>query len=225
MPKMKGVNPYDTQLTENDFENDVHHGAVGGLWEEMGNLQFNFLKQQGLQPHHRLLDIGCGCLRGGIHFIEFQDKGQYYGLDVNTSLIEAGHYELEKANLVDKSPNLLVDSEFNFSRFDTQFDYMLAVSVLTHLSFNLTIRCFVNAAKVLAPNGKLYVTYFVAPTSGHIESFRQQPGNVMTNYDSDPYHFSNDELRWMASLAGLKVDIIGDWQHPRNQQMAVLSKA
>ncbi len=42
--------------------------AVGGMWEEIGRLQFVFLVEKGLQPHHEMLDIGCGTLRGGRHF-------------------------------------------------------------------------------------------------------------------------------------------------------------
>jgi ubiquinone/menaquinone biosynthesis C-methylase UbiE len=38
---------------------------------------------------HKLLDIGCGALRGGIHFINYVDAGNHYGLDLNSWLIEA----------------------------------------------------------------------------------------------------------------------------------------
>lgn len=41
------------------------HEAVGGDWEKIGKLQFEFLVSRGLRPHHRMLDIGCGTLRGG----------------------------------------------------------------------------------------------------------------------------------------------------------------
>lgn len=36
---------------------------VGGLWEQLGSLQFEYLVRNGLEPHHFLLDIGCGSLR------------------------------------------------------------------------------------------------------------------------------------------------------------------
>ncbi len=39
--------------------------AVGGLWDEIGQLQFDFLRAKGLLPRHKLLDFGCGSLRGG----------------------------------------------------------------------------------------------------------------------------------------------------------------
>ena len=53
-------------------------------------------------PHHRLLDIGCGALRGGVHFVRYLEDGNYAGLDVNRSLIAAGHRELQSAGLHEK---------------------------------------------------------------------------------------------------------------------------
>jgi hypothetical protein len=57
-----------------------HRRRVGGMWEEIGRLQFDFLLSKGLQSRHFLLDIGCGSLRGGIHFIGFLDAGRYDGI-------------------------------------------------------------------------------------------------------------------------------------------------
>src|SRR6185436_21166804 len=97
----------------------AHRELVGGLWEEVGALQFAYLKGRGLLPSHRLLDIGCGALRGGLHFIRYLDTGNYYGMDVNASLIEAGRRELDEANLADRTPHLLVTDGFELSPFAT----------------------------------------------------------------------------------------------------------
>jgi len=53
------------------------HSAVGGMWEQIGQLQFDFLVNHGLEPNHKLLDIGCGTLRGGRHFITYLVPGNY----------------------------------------------------------------------------------------------------------------------------------------------------
>ena len=68
-----------------------HREVIGGLWDEMGRLQLEFMRAQGLQPQHRLLDLGCGSLRAGIHFVRYLDAGRYYGLDHNQSLLDAGY--------------------------------------------------------------------------------------------------------------------------------------
>ena len=54
-------NDYNIQL--NDTED--HRRCVGGKWDEIGKLQTDFLKEQGLEKNMKFLDIGCGSLRGG----------------------------------------------------------------------------------------------------------------------------------------------------------------
>ena len=224
MASVKGVNTYHKELNEDDFIKKEHREVVGGFWDELGKLQYDFLLKQGLKQHNKLLDVGCGCLRGGLHFIKFLEAGCYSGMDINASLIRAAEIELQEAGLKHKSPYLLVNDEFDFSLFENKFNYMLSVSVFTHLPMNMIIRCLVNAQKVLENSGKYYATFFVAPDSAHIEDIVHQPGNVKSSYDSDPFHYSIEEIEYMASLAKLKSTFIGDWDHPRNQKMVVFEK-
>ena len=44
----------------------------------------------GLQPSDKFVDVGCGALRGGRHFIEYLENGNYYGLDKHIELIIYG---------------------------------------------------------------------------------------------------------------------------------------
>ena len=110
----------------------------------MGELQFRFLKEHGLEPDHELLDIGCGSLRGGVNFIKYLNEGKYCGLDINPSLIRAGHVEIKKENLIEKRPMLLVNDSFQFQLFKKKFDYAIAQSVFTHLPVNVIQRCLIN---------------------------------------------------------------------------------
>jgi hypothetical protein len=50
-------------------------------WEDVGRMQFEFLLREGLQPHHHLLDIGCGSFRGGRFVIDYLQEGHYFGID------------------------------------------------------------------------------------------------------------------------------------------------
>ena len=129
---MSKINQYDQQLTQEQINAGIHRDMVGGMWDEIGRLQFEFLRARGLKPNHRLLDIGCGCLRGGIHAIKYLEAGNYYGLDINRSLIEAGRYELSLAGLDHKSSHLALSDCFELSLFQQKFDYLLALSVFTH---------------------------------------------------------------------------------------------
>lgn len=222
---MKNVNIYHRELTPEEIAQDVHRRIVGGMWEEVGQLQFEFLKGRGLQPGHRLCDVGCGALRGGVHFVRYLDAGNYFGLDINTSLLDAGRLELDQAGLSGRNANLLVNDGFEMSRFGVKFDYMLAVSVFTHLYANQIARCLVEARRALAPHGQFLATYFHAPSSAHLEPIKHQPGGIVTHYDHDPFHYSTQEMAFLGSVAGLKTELLGPWQHPCDQWMLVFSPA
>ncbi len=220
---MKGINSYGKELSKDDIDNKNYRDFVGGLWEELGKLQFDFLVANGLKPSHKTLDIGCGCLRGGLHYIDYLDTGNYFGLDVNSSLIEAGRREVKEARLEGKQPTLLVDDQFNLAKFDEKFDFMISVSVFTHLPINMIVRCLNEVAKHLKPKGVYYSTFFQAPKSVYINELEHQPGGIMTHYDKDPFHYSFEEMMWMAAITNLEVKLIGDWGHPRDQKMVVFT--
>ncbi len=221
---MSRINNFEQQLTPEQIAAGVHRRMVGGLWEELGRLQFEYLRNAGLQPSHRLLDIGCGALRGGIHTIGYLEPGNFYGLDSNRSLLEAAQRELEIAGLEPKKPHLVLNDWFELDLFGEQFDYLLAQSVFTHLFANHIVRALVEARKVLAPDGQFFATFFIAPKSAHLAPIVHQSGGVTTHYDRDPFHYSTDEIRAMAGLACLSADVIGEWNHPRAQQMVRFSR-
>lgn len=214
------VNVYGRKLTEAEIAAKEHRELVGGLWDEIGALQFEFLRSRGLLPHHRLVDIGCGALRGGVHFVRYLEPGRYYGIDINESLIEAGRRELCDAGLADKGASLLVSDRFDLGRFDVGFDCALAVSVFTHLPMNHIIQCLCEARRVLNPGARLYASYFEAPARTYLEPLTHSPGDIVTHYCADPYHYAFEEMQWMARMADLAVSRIGDWGHPRAQRMA-----
>ena len=122
-----------------------HREIIGGMWDELGRLQFDFMAREGLKPHHKLLDVGCGSLRGRIHFIRYLDVGNYIGVDPNISLLDAG-YEIELASrgLKERMPreNLICTADFAPPFPDGAFDFALAQSVFTHVSLNTIRKCF-----------------------------------------------------------------------------------
>ena len=219
----KGLNPYDRQLTKQQIDAKVHRSFVGGMWEEMGELQFAFMKERGLKPHHQFIDVGCGSFRGGIHYLQYLDEGRYHGIDINVSLVEAGKQELREAGLLRKKPQLLVNDKFEMRRFNTAFDYGIAISVFTHLPMNHIIQCLIEMRKVLKPGGFFFATFFEAPASAHLQEINHDPGGVVTTFVADPFHYSFDEFRFMAGIAHMNVTLIGDWKHPRDQRMLAFS--
>lgn len=219
-----GVNNYDLELSEEEIAKGLHRGRVGGFWEEVGILQLNYLKKQGLQPDQKLLDIGCGCLRGGLHFISYLEKNNYFGLDINKSLLKAALLEVNAANLQSKNPTLLLDESFAVYRFCISFDAMVAISLFTHLPTNMIMRCLYQAGKALKNKGRLYATFFIADQPLNLTPITHQPGNITTYYDQDPFHYSKGEIKSMARHCGLAVESVEHWGHPRSQQMVVFKK-
>ncbi len=139
---------------------DWFRGMVGGRWDEIGKLQFDFLRAQGLRPEHRFLDVGCGSLRGGMHFVPYLEPGQYYGIDRNQRLLDAGLQQIKEADLEVRQPTLAHIEDFGLERLGKRFDYALAQSVFTHLPMNLITRCLVNMDRVLLPGGVFFATFF-----------------------------------------------------------------
>lgn len=210
---------YERQLSRSELRSRKHREFVGGMWDEIGKLQLAFVRQHGLSPCHRFLDIGCGALRGGVHLIRYLDPGNYFGVDMNASLIKAAeNIEIVDAGLIDRTPHLIVDDSFTFSKFGTTFDFAIAVSVFTHMGINSIERCLVNLSSVLEPKGVFYATYFPSPALHHLQKIEHQAG-IISNSDTDPFHYHFSVFEFLCTGLPLSVRNLGDWNHPRGQHM------
>jgi cyclopropane fatty-acyl-phospholipid synthase-like methyltransferase len=205
-----------------------YRDAVGGLWEELGKLQIEFLVGQGLLPQNYLLDIGCGSLRGGIHFIQYLEPEHYFGIDKNKELLDAGRIELHNNNLIHKNPKLVQMENFEFLNLNQKFDYALAQSVFTHLTLNDIIKCLMNVEKVFNQSGKFYATFFENKRGKfYLEPLmhpKSDGPDFATYFDQDPYHYDFETFEWICEGTKLKAEYIGDWNHPRDQKMMVFTK-
>ncbi len=218
---LRGVNDYWRSLDADAIERGEHRGFIGGMWDDVGRLQFEVLKEHGLLPEHRLLDVGCGAMRGGVHFVPYLEPGHYCGLDANASLLEAAQHELAQIDCLDRGARLIADSDFNVEKFGEKFHFALSVSVITHLYFNHIQIALSKVARVLLPGGRYFVTFFHAPHAACLEPVPHEPGGVVTFFDHDPFHQSFEELDAMAKNAGLRAELIGDIGHPRDQRLIV----
>jgi SAM-dependent methyltransferase len=201
-----------------------HRAVVGGMWEEMGRKQLDYLVAQGLRPDHRFLDVGCGSLRGGIHFVRYLEPGHYCGLDIQQPLLDAGRKELDDAGLDPASAWLMQDDAFRFGRFEQRFDFALAQSVFTHLPFNAIMRCLAEMERALSSGGRFYATFFQQPAPRLSTESLRQTEKITSHPDRDPFHYDPEIFRWAVEGSTLDVDLVGDWEHPRNQQMLLFTK-
>jgi SAM-dependent methyltransferase len=146
-------------------------------------------------------------------------------MDINASLLDAGRAEVARAGLAARAPNLLADDRFALRRFATTFDCAIAVSVFTHLPVNPIIRCLSEVRAVLAQGARFYASYFEAPSSPWLDPLPHAPGGIVTNFDADPFHYAFADMQWMAARARMRVELVGWWDHPRDQRMLAFSAA
>lgn len=221
MSKQAAASPDQATLRQLAEAGD-HRSLVGGLWEEMGRLQHDLLVAQGLQPGHRLLDIGCGSLRLGRLACAFLDPGNYWGTDSNAGLIEAG-YQLEilPVGLGDRLPrsNLVVDTEFGFAGLPKSFDFVMAQSLFTHLPLNHLRLCFANlAAHLTGPSTAFFTVFMADPDLPAGQPCAQKDGIWTWSY-KDPFHHDWDDIRHAFRGLPWTLKLVGDWAHPRNQML------
>lgn len=134
------------------------HKLVGSpaLWEMKRRFQIDFLRGRGLQPSNRLLDLGCGTLRGGIPLIEYLDSRGYVGIDVREEAIAEARAELALHGLAHKEATLLTTTALSDLALDRAFDVVWAFSVLIHMDDAHLDEALAFAARHLAPAGVLY---------------------------------------------------------------------
>lgn len=219
---MLGVNAYGNSLSlnKNDLNTEIHRKVVGGLWEELGKLQLDFMIAQGLQQNHKLLDLGCGCLRGGVKFIDYLSSDNYVGIDINQSLPAAGQKELENHHLVGKSPLLLRSDNFGSELDIGKFDFAISVSLFTHLPSSYVQEALLSLKYKLNEKGAYFATFFVADDlSQQFSSITHSLGNITSYPHKDPFHVNTGLVQFISNQVGLKCSYIGDWHHPRDQKM------
>jgi SAM-dependent methyltransferase len=215
-PNKENDSPY-YDLKKN-FINNEHRDYVGGKWDEIGKLQFNFLKKMGLNPEHKFIDIGCGSLRGGVHFIRYLNNDNYFGTDITYEIINVGIEKELKPELRSKinMNNFIANSDFKIP-FNEYFDFGLALSVFTHLKEKNIELCLRNLHKRFK-HGKFYATFFVSNDSNYLSMVKQKDG-VFTFHNKDPYHYTVTQIKNMAKNCKWKVKEIKSFIHPRNQKM------
>jgi hypothetical protein len=69
-----------------DIGEQIHQRGIftGGpveVFDQAGRLQLYTLVREGLSPYSKLLDVGCGCLRGGYWLVRLLDADCYFDIE------------------------------------------------------------------------------------------------------------------------------------------------
>ena len=207
----------------------VMGSITGGYWDEIGDLQFNYLiNEYNLNPYHRVLDIGCGDLRGGVKIMSHLMPGYYYGTDLLQCLIDKGIDYAMKNGLADKieKDNFAVNRNFDFS-FLTDYrknccEFALGISLFTYLPLSMVNICFRTLGEAMVVGGKVLITFFINST-GETGPITQVGSKITTTTfpDRAPYHYKLDDLSRCFQKPWYP-HYIGDWGHPGNEKLLVL---
>jgi hypothetical protein len=191
------------------IEKRGHRDYIGGNWEEIGTLQFDFLLSKGLTPESYLLDIACGALRLGVKAIPFLEPDHYLGIEKEKGLVAAGfENELDKEVRAKKRPRIVISDAFEFGKIGQKADFAIAQSLFSHLPPGLINLCFNNLRPWLADDGVFFATYF------EVETPRK---NASIPHDHGYFAYTKSEMMEFGAANGFTAKYIGDWKHPAHQ--------
>jgi SAM-dependent methyltransferase len=190
--------------------------AVGGSWLMSGPMQLERLQKYGLAPHHTVLDIGCGSLRGGVYIIGYLDAGNYTGTDISVDILDAGKKFLKEYDLVHKVPSLIPVNGMDFRELPSgkKFDYLHAQSVLSHMPPEDIESLFANLHKVMHSDSQFLTSFFLSKND------EIYPGNNSRNFFYP--------LSWMEQVAaryGLVAQRVEDTPHYDKQKLLKITLA
>jgi hypothetical protein len=170
-------------------------GGDTELFEEIGRHQFVKLFGAGLLPHHRLLDVGCGCLRGGFFAINYLQPGNYFGIEPNPEMLQAGVDRVAGPDLIaEKRPTFSNREDFVFDEFGVQFDFFVARSIWSHASLG-QIAVMLSSFKAAGTDDAVLLASYV-PTDSREEEYRGQ-------------EYSGPAIRYRFSSLALLVERYG----------------
>ncbi len=145
---------------------DFH--AIGRRWRDY------LITEQGLEPGDSILEIGCGAGRLAVALADvIGSEGSYEGFDIVEDAIEWCREEItlrypnvrfELADIHSRQYNRRgadPAASFDFPYAEERFDFVLAMSVFSHMKPDGMSRYLSEAARVLRPGGRLAATYFV----------------------------------------------------------------
>jgi len=144
MFRYKGISHYEGPGSDNhtalpcpgELLVEEHHSNYGEPWAG-GRDVFEFLAQSAhLKPDSRVLEIGCGTLRVGLHFIRFLNPEHFHCLERDElSLMAAFRYELPSQGLLSKRPLIVKGEDMDFGKFGAglMYDLIYASAVFLHM--------------------------------------------------------------------------------------------
>lgn len=130
------------------------------------------INYQKIKPNHKIVDIGCGSLRVGKHYIPYLDSGNYCGIEPEQKWLKEGiEYELSNRMFEIKKPRFSDSSEFEISSFNETFDFAVAYNVFIHCGHRQLKQCLTNVKKCLSKKGAFIFSVLVGEENTERKDF------------------------------------------------------
>jgi ubiquinone/menaquinone biosynthesis C-methylase UbiE len=126
--------------------------AIGGNYQAFGIVQRELLIQHGLQPNHRLIDVGCGSGRLASALKDYL-AGDYLGTDVVPELLEYARKRCPPQWRFELAEELAIPEA------SAAADMVCFFSVFTHLLHEQSFEYLMEAVRVLKPGGKIIFSF------------------------------------------------------------------
>ena len=151
----------DTIARAMEAESGQYTGGPIHLFEKVGRNTFVTLLREGLLPDSRLLDYGAGSLRLAFWTMRFLDTGCYHAIEPVKKTIDAGlKYLFDKNLLENKQPTIAISDACDMTRFNVDFDFVVARSIFTHMTPGMLDKSLREFSKCAAPGAKLIASYW-----------------------------------------------------------------
>jgi ubiquinone/menaquinone biosynthesis C-methylase UbiE len=161
--------PSDEMITENSG------GIDRQTYLESGTqiVEQAIIRSAGLQPHEKILDVGCGCAKIARPLVAYlSSDGEYHGIDIveqcidwcRSAYLDYPNFKFHHADLFSTRYNQTASSPtatYKFPFPDGKFDVVFLGSIFTHLLPDEVKNYLGEIARVLKPDGRVLATYFV----------------------------------------------------------------
>jgi SAM-dependent methyltransferase len=217
--RYRGMHDYETLYANVGALALSDEALVGpGDFGRVGAIELAILREAGLEPHHALVDLGCGAGRLALHAVPFLERGEYVGIDISRHALRRA-----AANLAQLQPppscrvSWLHNVETSFPLGDGVADVVCAFSVFTHIEHEDTYRFLADAISIVREGGRFVFSclplelgvsreVFLESAAVPLQKRWRRVRNVTT---------SRDMMDALADLAGWRVVGWYDGDEPR----------
>jgi SAM-dependent methyltransferase len=141
--------------------------AVGGRFEEVGQIEANILRYFGLKDRMSIVDLGCGSGRLA-YALTKSGKFEYCGTDVVQPLLDYAATKSDPTYRFKLNPVISVPVEGNST------DFVVAFSLFTHLLHSETFMYIEDSKRVLRPGGKVIFSFLEFREPAHWWAFEAE---------------------------------------------------